>query len=121
MTLELIIIASPGEIEINREYKPPVQLQINRFTRETCAWEYYCNSIFSGVSAYDQKLFARWLRNLPSKHRGLVSRIEVTHTEIEPDDVPNRRKTAAQKRLDQLHRTRQQLYSHVYTRFAQRP
>ncbi|KAK4618206.1 hypothetical protein CLAFUW4_12074 [Fulvia fulva] len=59
-----------GNITINRDYKPPVQLQIDSATRNKIAQEYYANTTFTFFKLHDgEALCIKWLDSLSPEAR----------------------------------------------------
>ncbi|GIZ41632.1 hypothetical protein CKM354_000493100 [Cercospora kikuchii] len=94
-----ILVDEEGEVKIDRNYKPPVQLQIDWATREEFAEDYYKNTIFTGLELdkdyQDRKntiwkglrmkeaetaTVAAWLSSLTKKYRSFVRCVSISGT-----------------------------------------
>ncbi|EME80099.1 uncharacterized protein MYCFIDRAFT_77881 [Pseudocercospora fijiensis CIRAD86] len=77
-------------IAVDESYKPPVQLQISRATREDFAKRYYGSQAgFRSKDMRDRKVF-QWLSNLPANHQRRISRIDLAtfrHYTMQSRDV----------------------------------
>lgn len=94
-----MLVEEEGEVKIDRDYRPPVQLQIDWTTREEFAEDYYKNTVFTGLELdktnqelkntiwkdldmkqTETEVVAAWLTSLTEKHRGFVRRVKVSGT-----------------------------------------
>lgn len=63
--LELTCQVEPSRIDVNRDYLPPLTLQVNSKTRYKAAAEYYNKSSFYFD---DIRTCVKWIETLDSKH-----------------------------------------------------
>ncbi|CAK1358145.1 hypothetical protein CB0940_07212 [Cercospora beticola] len=92
-----MLVEEEGEVKIDRDYRPPVQLQVDWATREEFAEDYYKNTVFTGLEldkdyqgykniiskGLDMKeaetaRVAAWLSSLSRKHRSFVRCISIS-------------------------------------------
>ncbi|KAK4617432.1 hypothetical protein CLAFUW4_11879 [Fulvia fulva] len=68
-----------GVVHINRDYRPPVGLSINRATRTEVAHLHYGTRTFQLIGDFDSSssniILVAWLKSLPVKHREITSKI----------------------------------------------
>lgn len=73
--LDLTLAVDTDAVTLDNNYKPPVQLQIDRFSRKVNARRYYRNTIFTINRFQDFRMSAKLLASLPKKHVKLVKTI----------------------------------------------
>ncbi|KAK4494924.1 hypothetical protein PRZ48_014280 [Zasmidium cellare] len=76
---EYYLIIPAETVVINKTYKPPAHLQINRAMREKLAKEYYGHITFTleGDRSTVETTCSKWLSSLPSQHLDIVARVRI--------------------------------------------
>lgn len=92
---ELVFTPTSTIVDINRDYRPPVQLQVSKASRESFADRYYGNTTFTLHSELEH----RWGSSLTSKHFQIVRFMQCT---LNSDEVAKVSASATDKELMQL-------------------
>ena len=78
-----VFTAIPAKIKIDRSYKPPSCLQVNKSSRLGFAQQYYTKGVF----LFDNKYLAvQWCYSLSKTTFGLLREVRLA-TEVNPDDI----------------------------------
>ncbi|PPJ55368.1 hypothetical protein CBER1_08697 [Cercospora berteroae] len=76
--LGLTVAIEPASVDIDRSYKPPWQLAINKALRQKVAQKYYSSTLFvTVVNDRDEIAILNWLSSLSADHRHLISEIRL--------------------------------------------
>lgn len=84
MIFECIVLDdSPEDIKITKDYRPPVQMQLNKATRDTFAKKYYSRHTFiitwtsNEPFNLSESFYIRWLKSLNIAHARLIKELLV--------------------------------------------
>lgn len=79
-----LAVDSSATVKISPNYKPPMQLQVNRRLRSIFAKTYYSNSTFQFK---DHVVTSRWLLSLEFEHRACIQNIRyILPPFMDPED-----------------------------------
>lgn len=84
--LDYTLAIATDPVTLDNTYKPPVQLQIDRFSRKVNARRYYRNTIFTINRFQDFRMSAKFLASLPKKHVKMVKTIRCSAVQLDPND-----------------------------------
>lgn len=72
--LELTLVLRPTTVAVNRKYRPPWQLQVNRATGKKVAENYYATSTFFVKDQDDRvtRVLGFWLKSLTEEHHNAI-------------------------------------------------
>ncbi|GIZ41763.1 hypothetical protein CKM354_000505800 [Cercospora kikuchii] len=76
----LTVAIEPAEVAINKSYKPPWQLRIDRASRKKMTQQYYSTTIFVAEDVCVPRILQSWLNSLPTHHSHLISEIRLLST-----------------------------------------
>lgn len=78
MSLELRAVARTTDRNVNADYKPPFQLQINSATRAVAKQKYYSETTFTFLEPQtNDSNFCKWLLSLESADRSMIRSIHL--------------------------------------------
>ena len=84
--LDLTLTINADTFTLDNNYKPPVQLQIDRASREEIAETYYGETTFIINRFRDFSKSAKFVESLPTEHVKLVKTIRCSAVQLDPND-----------------------------------